>query len=66
MVDCGYMYSLELPQLGGSNIYAQSVFRGKIKEKTTHQKYGRYKEHSRLLKTNLIQYKFLPLFVVIV
>ena len=30
MFDCGY--TLEPPQLGGSNIYAQSVFRGKIKE----------------------------------
>ena len=77
MFDCGY--SLEPPQLCGSKIYAQSVFRGKIKEKTTHQKififiaiqiavfclslssllgysvqmYGRYKEHSGLLKNKL-------------
>ena len=30
MFDCGH--TIEPPQLGGSNIYAQSVFRGKIKE----------------------------------
>ena len=31
-IDCGY--SLEPPQLGGSNVYPQSMFRAKIRKKS--------------------------------
>ena len=43
-VDCAY--SLEPPQLGGSNIYAQSVFRGKIKEKNNTPEVFHFYSHS--------------------
>ena len=36
----GSIYSLEPPQLDGSYIYSQSVFRGKIKEKQHTRKFS--------------------------
>ena len=44
MFDCGY--TLEPPQLGGSNIYAQSVFRGKIREKNNTPEFFYFFRHS--------------------
>ena len=31
-IDCGYMYSLEPPRRGGSNVYQKSIFLAKIRE----------------------------------